>query len=222
MHRSMLTLSFPATTLSRSQQWLACIALCLLLASCGFRLKGVSPLPFTTIYTNIDENSEFGSGLRRAIIASSPTARFVSEPAQAQARLTQLANQQTLRELTLDAQGRVEEYELNLEFVFQLTDDRGHIVLPPTTLRSTREIPYDDSIVQAKQGEIGTVFKEMQQSLIDRIVRRLASPDVAEAYVNSESLPVDESPRDMTPSSAPVTQPPTPWGAPRIGPGIGR
>ncbi|MGP1613817.1 MAG: LPS-assembly lipoprotein LptE [Pollutimonas bauzanensis] len=201
---------------------LACVALCLLLAACGFRLKGVSPLPFTTIYTNIPDNSAFGANMRRAIVASSPRTRFVSEPADAQARLTQLSNNQSLRELSIDAQGRVEEYELNLEFVFQLTDARGHLVLPPTTLRATREIPYDDTIVQAKQGEIGTIFQEMQQSMVDRVVRRLASPDVAEAFADAESLPVDESPAGAapTPPSQPMPGAP-PWGGPRIDSGAG-
>src|SRR5690606_32118098 len=101
---------------------LACMGLCLLLLACGFRMKGVAPLPFNTLYTNIPENSEFGANLRRAIMASSPATRFVSEPMQAQARLTQLLNHQSLRELSIDPQGQVEEYELNLEFVFQLTD----------------------------------------------------------------------------------------------------
>src|SRR5690606_17682939 len=130
-----------------------------------------SQLPFSTLYTNIEENSEFGAGLRRAILASSPGTRFVADPAQAEAKLIRVSSSQLLRELTIDAQGRVEEYELNLEFVFQLTDAKGHIVLPPTTLRALRELPYDDTIVQAKQGEIATVFQQMQKSLIDRIVR---------------------------------------------------
>lgn len=201
---------------------LACVALCMLLAACGFQLKGVSPLPFNTIYTNIAENSAFGAGMRRAIIASSPNTRFVSEPTGAQAKLIELANNQSLRELSIDAQGRVEEYELNLEFVFQLTDAKGRLILPPTTLRSTREIPYDDSVVQAKQGEITTVFQQMQQSLVDRVVRRLASPDVAEAFSNPEFLPVDERPTG--PASQPSSQSmpkPRPWASPPIDPGAG-
>jgi LPS-assembly lipoprotein len=220
MHSPMLTSQHFVPTSQRYLRGLACIALCLFLAACGFHMKGVTPLPFTTIYTNIEENSEFGSGIRRAITASSPATRFVTDPQQAQARLTQLSTTQTLRELSLDAQGRVEEYELNLEFVFQLTDDKGHVILPPTTLRSTREIPYDDTVVQAKQGEISTVFKQMQQSLIDRVVRRLSSPDVAHAFANAESQPVDETPGAITPP-APAMQAPTPWGAPRIVPDAG-
>lgn len=202
---------------------LACVALCVLLTACGFRLKGVSPLPFTTIYTNIAQNSAFGAGMQRAIIASSPHTRFVSDPASAQAKLIQLSNDQSLREVSIDAQGRVEEYELNLEFVFQLTDAKGHVVLPPTTLRATREIPYDDSVVQAKQGEIASIFQEMQQSLIDRVIRRLASPEVAAAFANAEHLPVDDQPASQAPapSSQPAVPSPAPWGSPRIDSGAG-
>lgn len=201
---------------------LACVALCVLLTACGFRLKGVSPLPFNTIYTNIAENSTFGAGMRRAITASSPHTRFVSEPADAQAKLIQLSNNQSLRELSINAQGQVEEYELNLEFVFQLTDAQGHIILPPTTLRSTREIPYNPNEVQAKQGEIGTIFQDMQQSLIQRVVRHLASPDVTEAFADAKAQPIEEQPADTKPlPSMPSLPSPTPWGSPRIDPGAG-
>jgi LPS-assembly lipoprotein len=198
------------------------MAILLLLTACGFKLKGVSPLPFATLYTNIAENSAFGAGIRRAIIASSPRTRFVEEPADAQAKLIQLANNQSLRELSIDAQGRVEEYELNLEFIFQLTDAQGRIILPPTTLRSTREIPYDDTIVQAKQGEIGTIFQEMQQSMIDRVLRHLASPDVANAFADAEQQPLEEAPASTAPlPPAAPSAVPSPWATPRIDSGAG-
>ena len=206
------------------QHWrgLVCLVLCAMLAACGFRLKGVAPLPFETLYTNINDNSEFGAGLLRAISASSPGIRFVAVPADAEARLTQLRNARSLRELSIDAEGQVEEYELNLEFVFQLTDKQGHMVLPPTVLRSTRELPYDPSMVQAKEGEIAMVFREMQQSLISQIVRRLSSPDVNAAYENAASMPIDET--MLEPEAGPDTDtendmdPIVPRSAPQIQP----
>ncbi|NYT35622.1 hypothetical protein ERD78_01960 [Allopusillimonas soli] len=198
---------------------LLCAALCIMLASCGFRLKGVAPLPFDTLYTNISENSEFGANLRRAITASSPNTRFVGSSSEAQAVLTQLSNKQFLRELSLDPQGRVEEYELNLQFTFQLTDAKGRLALPPTTLFVTREIPYDATVVQAKQSEITTVFKDMRKSLIDRIVRHLSAPDVVEAFANPANLPMAEEPPSGAPAQEPET--PTPWSQPGLMPGMG-
>ena len=217
--------SFRQELRSGAARRLALLALltgCMLLAACGFRLKGATPLPFDTLYTNIAQNSSFGVAMRRAITAASPNTQFVPDPAQAQAHLIQLANNERLRQLSIDADGRVEEYELNLEFVFQLVDATGHIILPPTTLRATREIPYDDTMVQAKQSEITTTFQQMQQSMVDRVVRHLTAPDVIDAFVNAEQQPMEATPSDLTPVSndpAPTRAPM--WGTPSLNPDAG-
>lgn len=200
---------------------LTALAVSVLVAACGFRMKGVTPLPFDTLYTNIAENSSFGAAMRRAIRAASPNTSFVADPTQAEAHLIQLANNERLRQLSIDADGRVEEYELNLEFVFQLVDAAGHVVLPPTTLRSTRELPYDDTMVQAKQSEITAVFQQMQQAMVDRVVRHLTAPDVIAAFIDAEALPTEDAPIDLRP----VSNDPAPtgakiWGAPSPNPNI--
>lgn len=220
-----MTLSLPEAqrhAVVRRLAMLVLLAGCVLLAACGFRLKGATPMPFTTLYTNIAENSAFGAAMRRAIVAASPNTRIVSDPKEAQVRLVQLANQQSTRELSIDADGRVEEYELNLLFSFQLVDSEGHILLPPTTLRATREIPYDDTVVQAKQSEITTVFQQMQQSMVDRVVRHLTAPDIAEAFINAEEQPIEETPSDLTPVSDEPSLPGTQdWGSPGLDSGVG-
>jgi LPS-assembly lipoprotein len=220
-----MTLSLSAAAARAGLRRLALFALlagCVLLAACGFRLKGATPLPIDTLYTNIAENSSFGVAVRRAIRAASPNTRFVSDPREAQARLMQLAHNELLRELSIDAQGRVEEYELTLEFVFQLVDSAGHVILPPTSLRATRELPYDDSVVQAKQSEISVVFQQMQQSMVDRLVRHLTAPDVIAAFNNAANLPVEAEPVDPAPvydDRAPAGTPA--WGAPSLNPDAG-
>ena len=198
--QSILSFTGQSRPFSSGFRVLACIGLVALLTACGFRLKGQTPLPFTTLYTNIAENSAFGAQLRRSITASSPETRFTTDAKQAQARLTELANVQTLEEVSISVEGQVEEYEVRIAFTFQLTNAQGHVILPPTTLTAVREIPYDSGALQAKQGEIGALYIEMQQSLVDRIVRRITAPDVREAFENPEELPVDaESIKDPQP-----------------------
>lgn len=192
MHRFALFASSDFTA-RPSLRWLVAVGLLALLTACGFRLKGQTPLPFETMYTNIAENSAFGSQLRRVIRAASPDTRFVDDPKEAQVRLTQLSLTRDLEEVSISVEGQVEEYELSVTIVFQLTDAEGHILLAPTTLGATREIPYDSGALQAKQGEIGSLYLEMQQSLIDRMVRRITSPEVKQAYQNADTLPIDES-----------------------------
>ena len=214
----MPALRLPRPFVPRRPWLLALMLLCVLAAGCGFKLKGETPLPFTTLYTNINDDSAFGSGLKRAILASSPGIRFVDRPSEAQATLTQLENRQSMRDLSIDARGRVEEYELNLVFTFQLTDAQNHLLLPPTTLRATRELPYDPDAVQAKQGEIGATYREMQQSLIALIVRRLSAPEVAQAYAKAEQQPIAEP--GTLPQNGERPSPAAPWVVPRVEPGI--
>lgn len=222
MHTTPLPALFFPVSLKKSGRVLACLVLCVLLAACGFRLKGQAPLPFNTVYTNIEENSAFGAYLRRAMQASSPGLQFVNDPLRAQVQLRQLGLSQNLRDISLDAQGRVEEYELTLQFTFDVIDAQNRSVLEPTTLRAVRELPYDDTIVQAKQGEIEVTFQNMQQSLVERILYIMSSPDVTETYQKLASEPTDTpivppegnstAPNTSAGSSAPAA--PTQWGAP--------
>jgi len=179
----------------------------LLLSACGFHLKGADPLPFTSLYTNISPDSEFGIGLRRALLAASPDLRLVDIAADAQVRLVQLARHQSLRDISIDARGRVEEYELNLEFQFQVTDAQDRFLLAPTTLRAMRELPHDPDAVQARQSEITAVFRNMQQSMIARIVRRLSAPEVAQALRQAAAQPRDTQDTDLAPLPATDARP---------------
>ena len=182
----------PALTFWRWTLVGGCLALLALLSACGFHLKTPSPLPFNRLYTNISDNSPFGAQLQRQLKASSPGLQFVSQPEQAQAQLIQLSLQRYTRELSIDPQGQVEDYEPTVNLTFQLLNDQQKMVLPPTTLTTRRDLPYDANAVQAKQSEISSLFLSMEQSLIDQLVRRLTASEVTERFTHNESLPTAE------------------------------
>lgn len=166
----------------RLSQALIASLLALALAACGFHLKNATPLAFGNIYTNINLDREFGAQLQRTIIANSPATRFVPSPEDADVILRVMGEEQTKKQLSIDADGRVEEYELNLSFTFEIVTPAGDSVLAPTSLHSTREIPYNERIVQAKESEIDRTFKDMRASLIDQIMRIISAPDVSDKY----------------------------------------
>ncbi|MDP4591015.1 MAG: LPS assembly lipoprotein LptE [Burkholderiaceae bacterium] len=105
-----------------------------------------------------------------------------SKPVPYQAQLQQISESRNARVVSLNAQGRVEEYELTLKFVFRIVNSKNEIILPDTVLTSIRELPFDDRVVQAKESEQATLFRDMQKSLVARIVRRIAAPDVKQRY----------------------------------------
>jgi len=151
------------------------------LTACGFRLLGTQPLPFDSLYIDISDSTRFGADIRRSIRAVSPHTRLVEVVQDAQVRLQNLGLTRSQREMSLNPQGQVEEYELTLTFRFRVTDRNGELIIPDTTLAATRDMPYDAQVVQAKQSEMETLYQDMEHSLVSRILRRLTAPDVREA-----------------------------------------
>lgn len=184
------------------RRWCLALPLVLILGACGFHLKEASPLPFKSLYTNINLDSDFGARLRRAIEANSPNTRITRDRNQAEVWLHQISDDQRLRQLAIDPDGRVEEYELDLTFTFELIDRTGHVLLAPTVLRSVRELPYNDRIVQAKETEINRTFGDMRNALIDQILRRISAPDVQAAFLDSAQRPTVPLPDDSVQHSS--------------------
>lgn len=207
----------------RSRWWLRATSLAavMLLTACGFALRGVTPLPFDSLYVGVQENTRFGADIRRALQAASPDTKLVGSPKEAAAILQVVDNSRTLREISLNAQGRVEEYELGINFTFRLITNTGAALLPDTTLSSYRDVPYDDSVVQAKEAQIEDVYEFMQQSLVSRLLRRLTAPDVHAAYKAAQRGTVEPDAPVYDPNAAvPSDDTPQPWRTP-ASPGTG-
>ncbi|MBB1593005.1 LPS assembly lipoprotein LptE [Achromobacter sp. UMC46] len=204
-------------THSPRQSWLlrgACLALFMLLSACGFALRGVTPMPFDTLYVGIPDNTQFGADVRRSLRAASPATKIVDTPKEAQAILQQISDTRTLREVSLNAQGRVEEYELGINYTFRLIDNKGRALIPDTTLSIYREMPYDDQVVQAKQGQIDTLYKAMQRDLVSRVLRRMTAPDVRRAFENIEERGENGEIPLYDPNAPQPQRTPTPWQTP--------
>jgi len=52
-------------------RWFALLGAVMLLAACGFRLVGTTPLPFDTLYIDVPDTTRFGADIRRAVRAAS-------------------------------------------------------------------------------------------------------------------------------------------------------
>lgn len=144
------------------------------LSGCGFQLRGPRPLAFSTIHVGMSAQSEFGAALRRRI-RTSGTTEIVDDPAKAEARLEILRNQPEREILTLTGAGKVREYELRHAITFRLVDREGNERIRPTTISAKREYTYDDSQVLAKEQEETLLFRDMQNDLVDQLMRRIAA-----------------------------------------------
>lgn len=153
---------------------LASFLAAMLVASCGFHLRRAQPLPFDSIYIGAGQYSELRAALRRSIQASGKT-RVTDTPKDAQALLTVVSETKEKIILSLNAAGRVREFQLRYRFVFRVHDGKGRDFLPQNEIVLTRDYSFNDSAVLAKEQEEALLYRDMQNDLVQQIMHRLAA-----------------------------------------------
>ncbi|MEW5862859.1 MAG: LPS assembly lipoprotein LptE [Pseudomonadota bacterium] len=149
------------------------LALVLAVAGCGFKLRGAAELPFETIYIP-SANSGVALDLKRNIQSGTRT-RVVDDAKSAEAimQFTQEAREKHI--LSLNAAGRVREFQLRYRVGFRVHDGKGGEFVPPSTLELTREVTFNDAAVLAKEAEEQLLYRDMQFDMVQLIMRRLAA-----------------------------------------------
>jgi len=147
--------------------------LALLLAACGFQLRGVAGLPFETLYVP-GATGGIALELKRNIQSGSAT-RVVDDPKAAEALLQFSEETRTKEILALSSAGRVREFRLVYRVGFRVGDGKGGDYLPPSTVTLTRDVTYDDAVALAKETEEQLLFRDMQADMVQQIMRRLAA-----------------------------------------------
>jgi LPS-assembly lipoprotein len=144
-----------------------------ILAGCGFRLRGSADLPFQTLYVP-NADSGIALDLKRNLEAGTQ-ARVVEDAKQAEAILVFSEENREKNILSLTAQGRVREFQLRYRVGFRVHDGKGADYVPQNTIVLTRDITFNDSDVLAKETEEQLLFRDMQGDMVQQIMRRLAS-----------------------------------------------
>jgi LPS-assembly lipoprotein len=149
------------------------LALALLLAGCGFRLRGTAEVPFETLYVP-SATSGIALDLKRTIQAGTK-ARVVDDPGKADAvmQFTEETRQKEI--LSLTGTGRVREFQLRYRVGFRVHDGKGAEYVPPNTIQLTRDVTFNDAEILAKEQEEQLLFRDMQVDMVQQIMRRLAA-----------------------------------------------
>lgn len=146
-----------------------------LLAACGFHLRGSIDIPYTRLYIASPEvSTSLGAALRRQIRAHQPDI-LVETGKDADAIFRQVSTQREREITVLNADGRAREYQLRLFYSFRVETPAGQPLMPVSSILLTREIIYDDNQVLSKAQEEGLLWQDMERDLIQQIMRRLAS-----------------------------------------------
>jgi LPS-assembly lipoprotein len=151
---------------------MAVALLALMIAGCGFQLRGQTTLPFSTLY--VPGSTPLAVELKRNIASGTQT-KLLDNPDQAQAQLV-IANEQREKViLSLNTAGRVREFQLRYKIAFRVIDAKSREYLPLNEITLTRDISFNDAQVLAKESEEGLLYRDMQSDMVQQVLRRLAA-----------------------------------------------
>jgi LPS-assembly lipoprotein len=160
------------------------VALTLLVAGCGFRLRGTAALPFESLYVP-NATTGMALDLKRNLQAGTNT-RVVDDPKSAQAVMLFTEETRQKEILSLTSAGRVREFQLRYRVGFRVHDGKGSDFVPQTTIQLTRDMTYDDTQVLAKEQEELLLIRDMQSDMVQQIIRRLAAAKQPTAKVEEK------------------------------------
>ena len=150
------------------------LLLAAIVAGCGFQLRGSlsGNLPYKSLYIALPETADVRIWLQRYISASGQT-KIVDSPKDAEAIFQQVRDSRIKTILSINSQGRVTEYRLQLDYRFRVVNQKGQVLVPANEINLTRDITFDDSNVLAKDLEEGLLWRDMNNDLVNQIMRRL-------------------------------------------------
>lgn len=158
----------------KTLQCLLLALLAVLLSACGFQLRGAYSLPYESLYIGMADYSVIGAGLKRSIRSTGST-RLAEKADDAQASFIPGAEAKETLILSLSSAGRVREKRLRYRFAYRIVDPKGRDLVLPGRVELFRDITYADSDVLAKTQEEDLLWRDMENDLVQQLMRRLAA-----------------------------------------------
>ena len=147
--------------------WIASLAL--ILAACGFQMRGMADLDFHTLY--IKGNASISKNLQKSLKVNGVKVVTLPEKAELMLEFVSEANEKKI--LSLSAAGLVTEYEIYYRIHFRMRDPSNELWGPMQTIEERRDYSYGDTELLAKQSEEGQLYEDMHADATQELLRRL-------------------------------------------------
>jgi LPS-assembly lipoprotein len=145
------------------------------LAGCGFKLRTSQALPFATIAVTPEKTAGVAGDISRYL---GDRVRPVAPGAGGELPEVILDISQEAREklvVGVNASGQVREYELRMRITFSLRSPKGGELIAPSFIEQHRSISFNESAVLAKEAEEVLLYRDMQNDIVQQLLRRLAA-----------------------------------------------
>ncbi len=144
------------------------------LAGCGFHLKGyqqASPNLDGLLIEQNDEQGRLAGVIQQQLLVSD--VKLAASPAQAKNRLRISQERFSQRVISVDANGKVLEYELLLEAKFAVSAAGAQESAPLQSLELTRQLTYSGADELSRRSEAELMRADMLTDMADQVIRQL-------------------------------------------------
>jgi LPS-assembly lipoprotein len=150
-------------------------SLALLLGACGFHLRSTQSFAFGTMAVTPETGSAVAADVVR-LFGDGITALHPAAGAPApQVILDILQENREKTVVGVNASGQVREFQLRIRVQFRARTPAGRELIAPTEIMQSREISFNESAVLAKESEEGLLYRDMQNDLVQQLLRRLSA-----------------------------------------------
>jgi LPS-assembly lipoprotein len=146
------------------------------LVGCGFQLRSSADLAdnLKTMYVQgIDLSRGVGKSLNRGLKFNG--VNVLESYEEGASVLTILEHKIDRRVLSVGGNAKVSEYELHGVIRYQVTDDKGEVISKAQSVEAYRDYRFDENQVLAKAEEEEQLRDELEQQLIQSLLRRLSA-----------------------------------------------
>lgn len=145
----------------------------LLLASCGFHLRGTGSAKMSLSVIHVTANDAYGE-MQQALERALKEAGVKLVPADKAAYSVHLLSEKrTRRSVATTSDVQVAEYGLKMQVSFELTDAAGKQVIEPATVSAERIYRFDNSSLVGSNEEEKLLNQEMRRDIASQIIRRI-------------------------------------------------
>lgn len=158
----------------------------LILASCGFHLRGYIPIPpsLSKMYVQSDNAySSFSQSLVTAL--QNRGIEVVASPQQAPITLEILDEGSSSQIGALSATTETRQYTLFYTVTYQLKGSAGEIITEPQSVTTQRTFTVDLEEVLGSTSAEDTLQEEIRRDAVQRVINQLVSPGVIAAVENA-------------------------------------
>ena len=146
------------------------------LGGCGFALRGMPPLRFSSIaLTGFAAHSPMLHELQRRL---EQQLNVLATPDRADVVLQALVDARERSIVASTSAAQVREVQLRLRFSFRAQTPSGRELIPRAELLMARDLSFQESAALAKEYEEAELFSDMQDEMVVQVLRRLAAVQV--------------------------------------------